>query len=273
MYSPLYQQIYLALHQRIIDGVYPFGSVLPSEQSLIDEFHVSRITVRHALEALSAAGIIRRRRGTRTVVVYRPPISPIRVSVFGLIDDVLKIGMHTDIALHSSRYVPANRAVAAALEIPVGMTVLHVVRTRTKDGKPFSHVTTFLPESLGRRFSQSDLQTVPMLELLRRAGADIFEAEQTVCATLADPEIAGQLNVEMGSPLLRISRVVRGQDRVPVQFITCLYPPDRYEYRMSLSTEESSAGPYQGPSRRRALRLAARQDYSAAADFRPSTAR
>lgn len=47
--------------------------------------------------------------------------------------------------------------------------------------------------------------------------------------------VAPALGVDLGSPLLSVSRVVFDVDDRPVEFITGLYRPDRYQYRMSLS--------------------------------------
>lgn len=55
-------------------GVYPFGTMLPPERELAERMHVSRATLREAIAALRAAGMVRttRGRGGGTVVDYRP---------------------------------------------------------------------------------------------------------------------------------------------------------------------------------------------------------
>jgi GntR family transcriptional regulator len=70
---------------------------------------------------------------------------------------------------------------------------------------------------------------------LERSGVEVIRAEQTIDATLASPEVARSLDVELCSPILRVRRVVYDQADTPVEFITSLYRPDRYQYRMQLS--------------------------------------
>jgi GntR family transcriptional repressor for pyruvate dehydrogenase complex len=55
-------------------GVYPFGSALPPERELAERLEVSRATLREAMAALRAAGLIetRRGRGGGTVVTMKP---------------------------------------------------------------------------------------------------------------------------------------------------------------------------------------------------------
>ena len=63
----------------------------------------------------------------------------------------------------------------------------------------------------------------------------IGRAEQTINATLADMEVSNALELDLGSPLLSIQRIVFDQNDNPVEFIKALYRPDRYQYRMMLS--------------------------------------
>ncbi len=55
-------------------GVFPFGSALPPERELAERLEVSRATLREAMAALRAAGLVetRRGRGGGTVVTMKP---------------------------------------------------------------------------------------------------------------------------------------------------------------------------------------------------------
>ncbi|WP_205407561.1 GntR family transcriptional regulator [Collinsella phocaeensis] len=67
--APLYYQLYSVLKERIIDGVYAVGSILPSESDMIQEFGVSRITIRRALADLENDGYIEKRKGKGSLVL------------------------------------------------------------------------------------------------------------------------------------------------------------------------------------------------------------
>jgi DNA-binding GntR family transcriptional regulator len=66
---PRYAQIQKSLEQRLIDGVYPIGSLMPSEQELSQEFNSSRTTIREALRYLRERGYVERRQGVGTRVI------------------------------------------------------------------------------------------------------------------------------------------------------------------------------------------------------------
>ena len=65
---PLYKQILKILSDRIADGVWGPGEKLPPESALMQEFGVSRITVRAAIEELTDSGVLVRSQGKGTFV-------------------------------------------------------------------------------------------------------------------------------------------------------------------------------------------------------------
>ena len=67
---PVYVQVAEQLREAVLDGTLPPGAALPAERELGDRFGVSRTTVREALRALQARGL----------VVATGPNSPLRVA-------------------------------------------------------------------------------------------------------------------------------------------------------------------------------------------------
>lgn len=65
----LYQEVSNTLKNRIISGKYEIGTMLPTENELVDEFKVSKITVRKAVELLVADGYVQKQSGKGTIVL------------------------------------------------------------------------------------------------------------------------------------------------------------------------------------------------------------
>jgi len=233
--TPLYHQIYLVLSQKIAEGTYGLNDLLPSEQELTRAYGVSRITAKRALDELAAAGLAVRERGRGTRVDVGSAPLPASAPVYGLFENLMSMGLETDVRLLEFGYVGASDDVARALQCPPGALVQRALRVRMLDGAPFSHLTTFVPEDVGRRFDRDDLASTALLALLERAGVRVAAAEQTITGTLADATVAPLLETEVGAALTRITRVVRDADGRPVEYITALYRPDRYQVRMVLS--------------------------------------
>jgi GntR family transcriptional regulator len=232
---PLYHQIYLILRQKILSSEFDFDERVPSEQELVDEYKVSRITARRALDELAAEGLVIRQRGKGTRVRFRPPTQVIDSSIEGLLENLLAMGLETSVSLLKFEYVNANDEVARALHCEAGTIVQRAVRVRSIDSGPFSYLVTYVPQDIGSNYDANDLASNPLLQLLERSGVTVDGAEQTITATLADADIATQLNTEIGAALLEVKRVVMDQDGRPVEYIRALYLPDQYQYHMVLS--------------------------------------
>jgi GntR family transcriptional regulator len=235
---PLYHQIFLILADQIRDGKYIVNDFLPTEHTLMRQYGVSRITAKRALNELAAAGLAVRSRGRGTQVQSGHFASPIGAPIEGLLENLLAMGLKTGVDLLEFDYLPANAEVSAALQCEPGTTVQRAVRVRRVERDPFSYLTTFVPETLGRSYSAQDIASRPLLSLLERTGAVVSHAEQIITATLADSIVAPALRVAIGAALIRIKRIVYDQSDRPVELLTGLYRPDRFQHKMSLSRVE-----------------------------------
>ena len=238
---PKYHRIYLVLREHLREGLYERG--LPGELALMQQFGVARVTVRRALEQLAHEGLIARERGrgtrpTRGVAAAAPGVAaaePRRAQLTGLLENLVTMGLHTSVRVLEACSVPANAAVATALQIDSGETVHKAVRVRSTRGGPLSHITTWVPSRMARAFTRRELTRKPILMLLEESGVQVGRAHQTISARLADDLVAQHLDVAVGSALLAVRRLIHDEHDRPVQWLHGLYRPDRYEYEMQLS--------------------------------------
>lgn len=235
---PKYHQIYLVLREQLEEGRFAEG--VPGELQLTRQFGVARVTVRKALERLEAEGMIERAPGRGTVAVRRTPggSKPPRASsarLTGLLENIVSMGLATSVRVVECEQLPAPDAVARELGIAPGAPVQKAVRVRSTREGPLSHITTYVPAELARGFGRRELAKKPILILLEESGVRIGRATQAISARLADAVVAARLGVELGSPLLAVSRLIFDEHGRPVQWLQGLYRPDRYQYRMQLS--------------------------------------
>jgi len=240
--TPLYHQIYMILRNKILNREYVEGDLLPSEDETSRLHNVSRITAKRALNDLAEEGLVVRERGRGTRVVYRGVAPPVKANVEGMLENIMSMGLETEVTLLEFDYVHASDTVASALACTSQDVVQRAVRIRHLEDEPFSYLVTYVPESVGRSYTRDDLAAVPLLSLLERGGVEVTRADQILTATAADAEVATLLGVDLTTPLLRIQRIVYDQLDRPVEFITGLYRPDRYQYRMNLSRIQGSPG-------------------------------
>lgn len=66
----LYKLVVKELKGRIVSGIYKKGDLLPSEKELMEDFNVSRITIRKALSVLADMGFIQTSQGRGSEVLF-----------------------------------------------------------------------------------------------------------------------------------------------------------------------------------------------------------
>ena len=249
------KQVYLVLRDRILSGAIGFGAKLPTEHELAEVHDVSRVTVRRALGELAREKLIERRRSAGTRVIYRPVHAPITADISGVLASLADMGRRTEVKLLSFGYVPAEGALAHALGTSSNQMLQRSVRVRSVDGEPFSYLTTHVPERISLTFTQQDLASRPLLDLLERAGAKVEHARQRISAGLATPDVAVALGVRTGTPLIELTRVVYDQSGRGVEHLHALYRPDRYAFEIDLvrSSKHKAWAPMLRPSNRTSI--------------------
>lgn len=243
------QRVYLSLRDEIANGFYIAGETLPGEQKLALLFEVSRVTIRRALKALCSDGWVERRAGSGTTVCDRCSARvPVAMDFSTLMPQLAEMGRNTTAKLLSFTYAAAPAYVADAMTLSENEKVQIATRVRLNNGQPFSHLTTYVPESIARNYSESDLANTPLFTLLERSGVTINDAHQSVSATLASPDIANALDIAVGSALLSVQRIVRDKNGRGVEYLSARYRPDLFRLDMSLARVGDDSSRYWEPS-------------------------
>lgn len=229
------RRIYLLLRERIATGDLAAGQRLPSEPVLAAEQGVSRVTLRHALDRLAEEGLVSRRVGAGTFVTDGMLSPVIAVNLADVFTQLKTMGQTTGLRLLAFAYGVPPDTIAEALGLRPGDRTQRSVRVRLIDGQPFSCLTTHVPERIGLTYDEADLASTPLLELLERSGTVVDRASQTLSATLAGPETANALQLEIGTPLLSLTRVVHDAAGAGVEHLHALYRPDRFAFRLDLT--------------------------------------
>ncbi len=230
------RRVYLLLRDDIAAGHHAEGSVLPSEQRLAKIHGVSRVTVRRALEALARDGLIQKKTGAGSIVrAATSSDSHITADMVTLMPQIVQMGRETSARLLAFSYGQAPKPVQAALSLTSDERVQTAIRVRSTDGVAFSHLTTYVPEAISKNYSEADLATTPLFELLERSGVDVAAAHQSVTAALATPDVAEALNISVGSALLALTRVMRDDQGGGIEYLSALYRPDMFRLDMALT--------------------------------------
>lgn len=239
---PIYYKLYVLLAQKIRDGEWAAGDIIPSESDMTDEYSVSRVTVRKALKELENESLIVRRRGARSVVasISSSHDSPL---IQGPVDNLLTRGLAAEAQnLEIGWAVPPLHAIKA-LKLKDNDECYLVRRLRQHAETPFSYSRVYVVPDIATPIVNKPLGHDPVLVHLERAGFLASSAEQTLSANLAQDPAASALHVPLGSALIQLRRTVFNEEGRPCLYQISLYRPDKYEYFMRLSRQNSSMRP------------------------------
>lgn len=232
--QPLYSQVEDAIAARIGDDLHP-GDRLPTEDELIRQFAVSRITVRHAVQNLVARGLIVTEQGRGTFVA-RARIEQPLTALTGFVEDMEAIGLGASARVVTSERRTVDRETAEALGQPVGSAARFIERVRLAEGRPVSFDQTWLPEEIGARVAAEDLSEEPIFKLLEeRFGIPLIEATYRLEATTADTDLAARLETEPGASVLRVVRTTYTTGQRPIDHELLHYLGDLVSFTTKLT--------------------------------------
>lgn len=133
-----YESIYRQLKQSVESGRHPFGSLMPSENVLVEVFQCSRNTVRRAIAGLAEEGYVQPIHGKGVRVIYQP-VERTAFTVGGIEtfqETVARNRLSASTKVISFRCCQADEVLSRLSGFPLGTQVYYVERVRYLDGKP-----------------------------------------------------------------------------------------------------------------------------------------
>jgi GntR family transcriptional regulator len=234
MATPRYHQVYVTLRTWVRDGTYKPGDQIPTEPQLCQLFDVSRITVRKAIDHLAREGWLVRQQGRGTFVQLSASRTAASLDLEEVRNQVASFAAVTDVQDLQVLDLEPDEETRAALGIEHGGLVQRATHVRTHQGVPLGLITTYVPLDIARKVTLEEMAEQPMFELLGKVGVRVAHADQYIGATLASVKAARALEIELGAPLLRITRTVFDERERPVERVVALYRADSYQYHMHL---------------------------------------
>lgn len=227
---PLYHQLKQALMARLKQGEFRPDRPMPTETELMRTYRVSRITVRQAMQALEQDGLIYRVPG-RGTFAKEPKISRRLTRLSSFSQDMQERNVQVASRLLDFRQEPANGAVAEKLDLAPESPVWFIRRLRLADGGPVAVNLSYVRLPRGQSITVAELETAGSLwALLEEKEAQPVEADQTLEAIAAQPELARLLDLPVGAPILLVEGVVYTRWGVPVEYFQVFNRGDRYKF-------------------------------------------
>lgn len=223
--TPLYLQLQKLLRDAIDGRAVLPEEAIPTERELSDEYDVSRVTVRKAIDGLVEDGLLSRRRGAGTFV-SRPRVEKSFLHLSSFSQDMEQRGRrpHSRWVSRTSGTVTPEEAMSLGLS--PGSPVYRFHRIRYADNVSMALEVATVPAYC---LPSLDVVTTSLYAALEASGHLPVRALQRLRAIAFNAEQAAALGIEEGTPGLFIERRGFLADGRTAEFTQSWYRGDSYD--------------------------------------------
>lgn len=235
MKIPKYEQIKNTLISKIQDGTYSPGTELPSETTLMEDYQVSRITARRAIDELYLSDYIEKKQGKRAVVKHTAKMQEL-TCISSYTEEILSHGMTP-----SRKVISANLRLPSELEqknllLDKAEPVYSLCRIVYADDTPLCYTDTSVSYKYFRDIENYDFSKHSLYDVIENEyGIKLSTSKLKLKAVLPNDKIAKYLDVEKHLPMLRYSAttygIVNGIE-TPIEQFETYYLTDLFEYTL-----------------------------------------
>jgi DNA-binding GntR family transcriptional regulator len=223
------------LAHEIEAGVYPVGTILPSESDLSNRFDVSRHTVRAALRTLQELGLIASQAGVGSVV-KAVRYDPRYTQSFSSVEDLLQYTKTTRFETLERSEIVADAEFSARVGGRPGdrWWHLYMVRTPKENDTPVTVADVFVPYDIGLAIGNFPNPEMPIFEQIQGMGESIVDITQGITAAMPSEKERRLLNIDAAQPVVIIERRYFGERGKLLEATRTVHPADSFTYQMNV---------------------------------------
>lgn len=231
---PLYYQVKQNLLEKLENGTWKPGDLVPSEQELQETYGVSRITVRQALTELTHEGRFERHRGQGTFVANKPLVhNPSkRVSITELMreQDIEPVWQ-----IRQRDFVTPLPNVQEQLGVRSNSKVYFVDYLLSADKEPIGRHLTYLTKPVAESENVASLSDADLGSFFRALpNREGIQTNRTIQSVAASSEEAKLLKIRTGQPILSIEVTYSDADGNPLEHLRANYRGDRFKFQLDI---------------------------------------
>lgn len=234
--QPLYKQLKDRILTALSDGSLPARTKLASERELVEQYGVSRITVRQAMKELVLEGYLRSHPGKGFYATGRHHAPAYELELLrSFTATALAHGQRPGSRMLHLGIEPASAEIALSLLIEDGAPVVSLRRLRLLDGQPvaISHDwmahdqvpgLTELDWAIENRSLYADLQG--------SYGLDPQRGQTILSARMAEGDEAELLGLPGQAAVLTVEQIAYDRQNTPINLTFSTHHPQRYPLRL-----------------------------------------
>lgn len=231
------QSLYVQISEKILhsirSGEYSENSTLPTEQALCEKYHVSRNTIRLAVQQLKKMDVVYTVQGNGAFIkpqVFKQPL----MKFYSFTDTLKSSNVLIQNEIVSYEEVLANSGLAKQTGYPEETPFHKLCRLRSAEEYPLMLETTYLPKG---RFVKLDLDVLSkgsLYEFLRtKYNLHVDNAVETIRPVMPRAEEKSLLQISAGIPCMLLERFSY-EDTLLVEYTKSIVRGDKYIFHVDL---------------------------------------
>jgi GntR family transcriptional regulator len=230
-----YREITEALIADIKAGDWKPGDQFPTEAELVERFASSRATVRESLRELETFGYVKRRRGTRSILISADPTSSFANSVQS-VGELLQYTRRTVSTILTKELVLAGPDLAERLDVEANTKWLRVevLRRALQGTLPIGYSEIYVNEAYASIAQQLGDKTAVYALIEEMHGVIFRQVAQKIEAAAATANVASRLKIEVDSPILAVRTDFTTTSGLPAEIGFGYFPAGRYHIDITL---------------------------------------
>ena len=221
-----YKEIAISLKEKIVEGIFTEGNVLPTQKDLAKQYNTSRVTIRKAIQLLIDEGLLYTRSGSGTYVRNNIRKNNQNVTQFNSIFGTTAQETGKTITSKTLRFgvkLPTEYEMEA-LSLKSSEPVYDIGRVRYADGKAISIEYSVLPLKIVYGLDEEILQSSIYNYIREQLKLTISAAQRVIIASKADKLDAEEFGLMIGEPILELNQIVFLDDGTPFDLSKTRYP-------------------------------------------------
>ena len=209
------------------------GDQIPSEPELVRLLHVSRATVRMAMQELVNAGVLEKIQGKGTFV--KPPSTSIDINQFLSFSTLAKtIGSkHHSVVSKLEKLDFPPKDVCTELDIHQGESVWYIQRLRYLDGEPALFEETYIPFKFFKNLDGYRLEKESIYDVFEDYGFHYLTGKERIIPIALNEEVAKFFEVQIGDPAIILIKTMKNYNQ-PVEYTKGIFKNGKYELTASI---------------------------------------
>lgn len=219
-----HKEVFNAIHEKIINGVWYEGWLLPSEADLCKMYSVSRITIRRALKELEDHKLVSKVQGKGTFV---------RASINNIIEN-----NSYDIIRYEIKKITTQAPTTQIMEklelSKFDNKVIYIEKLRYRNNNPEVIIHSWYPYKLGNLLTKTDLENNNTLELLAKVlNKPVVNIDTKLSPYIPTSQESSDLSIESNTAHAKIFRIAKNSDDSIVEYLEGIINSTELQFTVS----------------------------------------